>query len=242
MPDTTSSHALSDRVGRRLLVAIALIYLFTAKGYLEVSDTAYSLQTAEAIVLRGRLDIPSESGATMKSADGLNYSKYGIGLGLAYTPLVAFSQLLARATGLPPGELAGFFISFFNVPFGLITLVLFAQLLRDFGTSFEYARLLTAGLALGTLCWRYSVYDFSEGMQAALLLLAVYGVGGRSPVRLTFGGLAFCGLVLVKVVNVVFLPIFVGYLLWERGIAWKSPGRATVFLVPVYWPSGLSAR
>jgi hypothetical protein len=227
------AHAFSGPVGRRLFVVIALVYLLTAKGYLEVSDTTCSLQTAESIVLRGRLDIPPRPGMTMQSASGLSYSKYGIGLGLAYTPLVAVSQLVGRASGLPPTELAGFLISFFNIPFGLLTLVLFGQLLREFGTSVEYARLLTAGLALGTLCWRYAVYDFSEGMQAALLLLSIYGAVGASPVRLTTGGLAFCGLVLVKVVNVVFLPVFAVYLVWHPGVAWKSRRRAMLFLAPV---------
>ena len=239
MANTMPAHALSGPVGRRLLMVIALIYFVTAKGYLEVGDTTYSLQTAEAIVLRGRLDIPPHRGYTMKSADGLSYSKYGIGLGLAYIPVVAFSQLLGRATGLPPGDLAKFFISFFNIPFALITLVLFGQLLRQFGTSVEYARILTGGLALGTLCWRYAVYDFSEGMQAALLLFSVYGVFGPRPRRSTTGGLAFCALVLVKVANLVFLPIFAGYLLWPPRIAGRPQGRSFLFLVPVVLAIGL---
>ncbi len=239
MADTLSSNALADPVDRRLLVVLTLVYLFTASGYIEVSDTFYSLQTAEAIVSRGRLDIQPAAGATLTAADGLSYSKYGIGLPLAYVPLVALSHLLGTATRLPPLDLAGFFISFLNVPFCLITLVLFGQLLREFGASAGYARLLTVGLALGTLCWRYAVSDLSEGMQAALLLLAVYGVIGGSSGRLASGGLGFAGLILVKLVHVGLLPVFFGYLLWRPSMPWKTRSRAVVFVVPVALALGM---
>src|SRR5271157_537094 len=240
MAGTLTIKALAHPVDRRLLIVLALVYLFTAKGYIEVSDTSYSLQTAEAIVSSGRLDIQRVAGATLTAADGLSYSKFGVALPLAFVPLVALSHLLGPTAGLPPLELAGFFISFLNVPFCLITLVLFEQLLRHFGAAVGYARLLTAGLALGTLCWRYAVYDFSEGMQTALLLLAVYGVIGGSSGRLAFGGLGFAGLILVKLVHVGLLPVFFGYLLWCPSTPWKTRSRAVVFVVPVALALGMA--
>src|SRR4051794_28760165 len=110
MRRTMANSSLSGPVGRRLLLILALVYFFTAKGYLEVSDTSFSLQTAEAIVTRGRLDIPTSPGGTLTAADGRSYSKYGIGLPLAFVPLVALSHLLGGAAGLPPLECAGFLI------------------------------------------------------------------------------------------------------------------------------------
>ena len=53
MAGTLTHKALADPVNRRLLAVLALVNLFTARGYIEVSDTSYSLQTAEAIVSRG---------------------------------------------------------------------------------------------------------------------------------------------------------------------------------------------
>src|SRR5271166_6469445 len=106
MAGTLTHKALADSVDRRLLIVLALVYLFTARGYIEVSDTSYSLQTAEAIVSRGRLDIQPAAGATLTAADGLSYSKYGVGLPLAYVPLVALSHLPVRPARLPPLDLA----------------------------------------------------------------------------------------------------------------------------------------
>ena len=143
-------------------------------------------------------------------------------------------HLLGRAAGYPAQRLAEFLISFLNIPFALLTLILFGRLLGQFGVAPGYSRLLTAGLALGTLCWRYAVYDFSEGMQTTLLLLTVYGVLGHSPDRLFTGGMGLAGLVLVKLVHVVLLPIFVGYLLWRpraTGEGWVRG--AALFVAPV---------
>jgi hypothetical protein len=239
MADTVTSSPPANPVGWRLLIVFIILYIFTSKGYIEISDTYSSLQTAEAIVTRGRLDIPPDA-ATTTVADGRSYSKYGIGLPVAFVPVVALSHLLGVATGHPPLELAGFFISFLNIPFVLLTLVLFGRLLEEFGATPGYARLLTVGLALGTLCWRYAVYDFSEGMQTALLTLAVYGVVGKGSGRLVVGGLGFAGLVLVKLVHVVLLPIFIAYLLWRWRTAWGRWTRMVSFFVfPVLLALGL---
>jgi hypothetical protein len=231
MTDMQISSSKTGPTVRPLLMIVALVYLLTAKGYIEVSDTLSSLQTAEAIVTRGKLDI-SPNEATLTAADGKCYSKYGIGLAAAFVPLVGISHILGTVSGRPPLEIAGFLISFLNVPLTLLMLILFGRLLVQLGTAPAYSRLLTAGLALGTLCWRYAVYDFSEGMQTALLISAVYGVlGGGSDRRLFLGGLGFAGLVLVKLVHVALLPFFVGYLIWSPGTTWRERAREAAFFV-----------
>jgi len=53
---------LSERVLRQVLTLCLLVYIFSAKGYIEVSDTYSSLQTAQAIVTHGQLDIPYSEG------------------------------------------------------------------------------------------------------------------------------------------------------------------------------------
>jgi hypothetical protein len=194
----------------RLLSIFVLAYLFTAKGYLEVSDTAPSLQTAESIVTRGKLDVPQEPG-TFPGADGRFYSKYGLGLALAFVPEVAAAHAAARVAHQSEPELAAFFISFLNVPFALLILWTFSRLLRRFGVREPTITLLVVALGLGTLVWRYAVYDFSEEMQAALLLLAVDGVT-RNTKRGSIGaGAALAALIIVKVVHVIFVPIFLVY-------------------------------
>jgi len=213
-----------------LLLIFAILYLFTAKGHLEVSDTSFSVQTAEALITRGSFDIPGEvGGATFRALNGKSYSKYGIGLPILYLPIVGLSELLGPAIGRPAVEISGFVISFLNIPFTLLTITLFGYLLGRIGASPEYARLLMTGLALGTLCWRYAVYDFSEGIQTAFLLLAVAGAFSRHNNYLLISGLGFSGLICVKLVHIALFPIFVFYLILQAQEGWHSRLKAVSF-------------
>jgi hypothetical protein len=194
-----------------------VIYAFSAKGYLQYSDTSFSLQTAEAVVERGQLDIPYGEGGTLTWRDGRSYSKYGIGLPLYYIPIVAVARPLSRVTRLNNPELTWFLISFANIPFAIITLIFFAKLLRLFNIAEIHANLLLLGLGLGSLTWSYAVSDFSEAMQMGLLTLAAYGVIRRSYPALIAGGMAFAWLILVKIIYVVALPVFAVYLFARPG-------------------------
>jgi len=223
-----------NSIDRHILAIIALVYFFSAKGYIEVLDTRYSLMTAEAIISRGRMDIPPVDGASLKGLDGRIYSKYGIGLPLYYTPFVLAGSILSRMTHFPADEITGFLISFANIPFALFTVILFIQLLRLFGAPNPYLWLLAVGLGLGTLGWRYASSDFSEMMQTALLLLAVYGVICMTTASVLAGGLGLAGLILVKLVHLSLFPIFLVYLLFRPG----KPGpqrirEAALFAGPV---------
>ena len=134
-----------------------------------------------------------------------------------FVPFVAVGNGLSRMTGLPTEEMIGFLISFSNIPFALLTLFFFARLLRLFGVAEVYAGLLVVGLGLGTLIWPYAVFDFSEAMQMGLLMVAVYGAARRSNRAIIVGGVAFGWLVLVKLIFVVFFPVFAIYLLIRPG-------------------------
>ena len=200
-----------------LLLVCLVIYVFSAKGYVAVPDTGYSIRTAQAIVERGQLDIPYGEGGTLKAPDGRCYSKYGIGLPLYFVPIVVAGDGLARMTGLPSDEMIGFLISFANIPFALLALFCFAKLLRLFGIAEVYSGVLLVALGLGTLAWPYAVFDFSEAIQMGLLMAAVYGVVRRSKRAIIAGGVAFAWLVLVKLIFVVFFPVFALYLFTRPG-------------------------
>lgn len=198
-----------------------IVYFFSCKGYIEVSDTSFSVQTAEAIVTRARLDIPSSDGATLAGADGRSYSKYGIGLPLYYVPWVFVGHLLSWSIGINADKLIGFLISFANLPFAILALHLFVRSLRQLGSTEKTTMLLAFALGFGTLFWRYAGYDFSEMMQASLMLLAFYGVLRRQAGSVLLGGIGFAGLILVKLVHLALLPVFLGYLLARPGASWR---------------------
>ena len=201
----------------RIFLICFLVYFFSAKGYLEVLDTSYSLQTAESMVTRGDLSIQHQYGFAMQGPNGLSYSKYGIGLPLYFVPWVLAGHGLSAWTGLPESEITGFLISFANIPVALLTLLVFIKLLQFFKIGQKNSYLITIALGLGTLVWVYAVSDFSEQLQMLLLLVAVYGVLKGTPKALTFAGVGFGLLILVKLIHVVLLPAFGLYLLLKPG-------------------------
>ncbi len=230
--EAASPIRLRNRTLGYLLLMCLVIYVFSAKGYLQVSDTSFSVQTAEAIVERGQLNIPYGAGGTLTWRDGRSYSKYGIGLPLYYIPIVAVARPLSSVTKLPAEELTWFILSFASIPFAILTLVFFAKLLRLFGIPEIHISLLLVGLGLGSLTWPYAVSDCSEAMQMGLLTLAVYGVVRRSYPALIAGGIAFAWLVLVKLIYVVFLPVFALYLFTRPGESRYRLKVLTVFTSP----------
>jgi len=223
---------LGERTFRQVLAICLVVYIFSAKGFIEVSDTSFSLQTAQAIVARRQLDIPYAKEDTLTGPDGRNYSKYGVGLPLYYIPWVVASNTLSKVTHLPAPELTGFLVSFANIPFAMLTLILFARLLTLFGMTGISTWLLPLGLGLGTLMWRYAGYDFSEEMQMGLLLLAVYGVIRGTPKAIIGAGIGFAVLFLVKLVYVAFFPIFLGYLITRPGEFRQRMRSVALFALP----------
>ncbi len=226
-----SAH-FAERALRNVLLLCLLVYVFSAKGNIEIDDTRYSLSTAQQIVAHGRLDIPNSEGYTFRAPDGRSYSKFGIGLALYYVPWVAAGDTLSRFARLPPLELNGFLVSFANIPFAILTLVLFAELLKWFGFTGTYTWLFPLTLGLGTMTWRYAVYDFSEAMQMGLLMLAVCAVVRGASKSIVCGGAAFAWLFLVKLLNVAYLPLFLAYLLTRPGDLRRRTRSAALFISP----------
>ncbi len=210
-----------------------VIYIFSAKGYLEIPDSFYSLETAQAVVTQGQLQIPYSSGFTLQGPGGRSYSKYGFGLVLYYLPVVAAGD--AMVGGSPGAALLfnGFLLSFANIPFVILALVVFDKLLRRFGAPQVFAAVCGLGLGLGTLAWRYACYGFSEGMQMGLLMLTVYALIRRTPRAIIVGGIAFAWLFLVKQVYVAYLPALLVYLLTRPEELPRRIRKTALFLFPL---------
>lgn len=222
----------TDRYLLKLLLASLLVYSVTAKGGLEVIDTTFSLQTAQAIVERGELDIPAYEGFTLAGKNSKSYSKYGIGLALYYVPYVVLGRSVGRATGLLEPELIQFLVSFGNIPFALLSIILFSNLLSVFGIQKHWALILSFSLAFGTITWRYAGSDYNEVMQMSLLLLTVLNVveGGS---KVFLAGVGFAGLLLLKIVHGAMLPLFVIYILLRPGLFREKLRRLGAFAIPV---------
>jgi hypothetical protein len=198
-----------------LIAGIFIIYLFSAKGYIEILDTTFSVATAVSLFDRGSLEVEHAGEGTLRAANGKLYSKYGVGLPFTYLPYVALGTIVSRVVHLPRLDLVNFFISFSNIPYGIATLFFFSRLLRKLDISERSVCTMTVALGLGTLCWRYADYDFSEEIQMALLTLAALGVVRPMGADLVWAGISLGCLFILKTIYILLLPFFGLYLLFQ---------------------------
>ncbi len=198
-----------------VLIVVGIIYFFTAKGYIEVSDTYYSIQTAQSILKEGKLslNIPHAEMYTIVGKNDLIYSKYGIGLAIYYLPFLFIGHVLALISGIDETIVSGFLISLSNIPIGLLTLFIFYRLLGLFGIEKRHKLLLIMALGIGSVFWRYCIYDFSEALQAMLLLSCIYGLFKNTNKSFLMAGVGFSGLILVKLFSIVYLLAIMIYAL-----------------------------
>jgi len=215
-----------------------VMYIFSVKGYLEIPDSFYSLETAQAIATEGHLQIPYSASYTSQGPGSRSYSKYGFGLVLYYLPVVAAGEAVVKGSGGDAALFDGFLLSFANIPFVILALLVFDKLLRRFEVPRVFAAICLLGLGLGTLAWRYACYGFSEGMQMGLLLLTVYALIRRTPRAIIAGGLAFAWLFLVKQVYVAYLPVLLIYLITRPEELRGRIRKTALFLFPLLLAGG----
>lgn len=211
-----SRYLKKNRIPILIFILFVLIYALTAKGYLAVPDSEFSLRTAKSIVERGSLTINAtnfERGYVFHADDGRIYSKYGLGLALLWVPYVVAGKLIAQLTSFPEDTAISFLISFYNIFFGAGAVVLMCFIVRFFKASVKISVVMACLLGLATMSWRYSVYDFSEVTQMFFLLLAVYCVLKNNEKSLIIGGFSLGFLFLLRISNLIYLPILILFIL-----------------------------
>lgn len=199
-----------------LFVFMALVYLATAKGYLAVSDSVFSLRTAQSIVEKGSMAIdaaPHESGYVFRAPSGKAYSQYGLGLPILWVPVGTTARMLSPIVGVKMISLMDFLASFYNIFFGALACVFIYLMTRRFGSSHRISASMALVFGLCTLCWRYSVWDFSEATQMCMLLAAVYYVMEYSRAGVIASGAFFCCLLALKIFSIIYAPVFIFYIL-----------------------------
>ncbi|MDD5691525.1 MAG: hypothetical protein PHC37_07540 [Candidatus Omnitrophica bacterium] len=202
-------------IGLLIFCLISLIYFLSANGNIEISDTYFSIQTAKAIAASHSLSAEGcRAGYCYKSKlDGKYYSRYGLGLAFIFTPYVLLAKVISAGAGLPEGQTIDFLISFYNIFFGAGACVIMFYIIRFFGNSNRISLIMALLLGLGTFCWRYSVWDFSETTQMFFLFLAVYCLLKNSLIEVGLGALSFSCLLLLKALYIFYLPVFILYIL-----------------------------
>ena len=162
---------------------LAALFMLTAKGHIEIIDTEYSIRTAKAIIEEGTMLIdPVSIGAEhIPYVEGTNkiYSQYGIGLLGIFIPIISVAKLLSFCFGFEEVMLSQFILSLYNIPFALLGLWHFREIIKKLGQDHHTANFLMICLATGTIFWKYVVTDFSEVTQISFLLGAIYWYTNR---------------------------------------------------------------
>lgn len=208
-----------EKIGILLFILLSTIYFLSAKGFISMPDSNFSVRTAKALIKNHSLEIKAkehEEGYCYKTKEGKIYSKYGILLPLLWVPCVVAGKAIAAFVSLPEERLTGFLISFYNIFFGAGACVTFFYFVRIFSQSNKVSLSMALLLGLATLCWRYSVSDFSEVTQMFFLLTAVYCILRNSGRSLCFGSFLYGLLFLLKFINIIYLPIFIVFIYFKN--------------------------
>ena len=202
------------QIGILIFLLFTLIYFLSAKGNLEISDTYFSVQTAKSIVTNLSLSPEGcrKAYCYQSEKDNKYYPRYGLGLSFLFIPAFVLSQITALCTGLPENQITNFLISFYNIFFGAGAAVVMFYMVKFFCNSNRVSLNLALLLGLGTFCWRYSIWDFSETTQMFFLFTSIYCALKNSPKSLILGGVSFCCLLLIKAIYIVYVPIFLFYI------------------------------
>jgi hypothetical protein len=203
-------------ISRSPLLWIALLFLLSAKGHLEIIDTEYSVRTALAIIEQGSMLIDVvdplflEIAPQVEGTDKI-YSQYGLGLAFLFLPIVLTGKVLASLGGIEQRLCIDFLLSFYNIPFAILGLWFFRSILLKLGASTKHANAFMLILAISTAYWKYSVTDFSEITQAAFLLGALHSMIGDNMHKWRKISFWCSLLVAMKLAYVVLLPLFALY-------------------------------
>lgn len=219
------------------LLAVAAVLVLTCEERLQglISDERQTLNTAIAVARLGEIGIARGELFTTHRAGGDAVSPYGIGMALAQAVPAFLAGPFERAFG------AGSSDTLFVLPPFLLVLSAAAGaglLAREVGATPAGAAVAIVAVALGSPLWAYASTSYSEPMQAASLVFAVFFAvrSGRARTdaarfrHVAVAGL-FAGLaVLAKSVNLVLLPVVLLPALFGgaegRRLRWRGAGIA----------------
>ncbi len=210
-----------------LFLCFLAFYAATASGHAVTIDGEYYFLTAESLVLRHSFAVepvvPSDLGRfVLRAPNGQIYAKYAPLQSVVEAPfyLVGRALLSRFLAGRPLEQALRVWVpSLANATASASLVALASGAVLDLGYSRRIALGVALVLGLATLVWPLGRSEFSEPLEALLLLGAFVALRrvrptGSGYVALVSGALLGL-LVLAKAINVVVLPIFGLALLWR---------------------------
>jgi len=168
-------HAQPGRSLGPLRVPLALwllwiVYVLTASGRLGNQDVEVTLSMAR-VMLEGKVALPTRMSGSVRGAEGIWTSPYGVGHSLYLMPYLGAGRAAAKvAPQLPAVMWEEFVVSFSNVPViaGLMAYLVAAW--RRVGASEVKVTLGVGFFGLCSMLWPYAKLPFSD----SLLALSVF--------------------------------------------------------------------
>lgn len=204
---------------KKILFAIGVIYFITAKGHIEIIDTEYSIRTAIAFLNNNSLLIEPPDKSIYNIADDNNsfkiYSKYGIGVWILFIPFVIAGKVLSFILSIEERLALGFSLSFVSTIFGVLGLWFFKKIQLQIGVSELKSNGITIALGLTSFYWKYSTTDFTAIIQACSILAILCHLNSKSESKFNYVSLWFSFLISIKIIYVIFIPIFTIYVYFE---------------------------
>ena len=206
--------ALDHRVSLWLLLATLPIFLLVQEGAITGYDGGTMYEVTRSMAEQGDVAIPGEWN-TLPGRNGLEYSRYGLGLSLvALLPYVLVSPIanLSESRDVILEAAAGSAMAFISA--GLV--VAMYLLTRRLGAGARAAVLVGVGSVVGTFMLPYTKEFFAEPLTALLLVVAFERLLANRPIASGFAlGLA----VLTRAQNIVLAPLILLIALRRRGLA-----------------------
>jgi hypothetical protein len=205
----------------RLFVFLFCAFMLLTSREPPWADAHVVYDTTQGLVDYGELDVHLDSGPPWFYAHRA-HRKYGVfplGNVVAMIPSYLSYKLLRKVPHLP--DKPTFALAAHVAPSLMMAAAcaLFFVVLRRRGTSREWATGGTLILAFATLCFVYARSPYAEALQTVALMWLVERTlrAGESPTVNAIGWLAMAAGVLVnaKLVNVLFLPFVVAYVIGQ---------------------------
>ena len=199
----------------KTLVALWVVYFFSASGRIAIADSAFMLDLTRSL-LSGSIAV-SPSAERLVGADGQTYCHYGLLTSLWWMPFVFVGRLMARFFPIiPASQWEEFTVSFAGGFVVVLLLVYQDWAWRLRGMKARQRRWGLWALGMSTVLWPYAKISMSDPIMALCLFAAyVHWRASERPAQALAAGI-WLGLALLSRKQAQsLLPILLLYFCWQ---------------------------
>jgi hypothetical protein len=232
-------------IGTWLGLFFVLFYIASARGTLSFGDDDSMLQVTQSIATDASVAVPPGPGAR-RGIDGRYYSKFGLGQSILGLPFYVIGSFIATRYSDPVLRSANrdaspitYFACLLGIFSGAGVVVLLFLICIRLGFDELASTICAIGLGLCTFSWFYARTFMTEPTSTLCLVLTFYGLllssaKSTRSLWLFVSGLGLALAILVRLQNVIVLPVFGAYLIYGLRISRQCDWRATLVAIAIW--------